>query len=276
VRRERAAGDRGVISHDSRIVCNFSSGAASAVATKLILGTYGLTHEIEIVNAFLKEEHEDNRRFLHDCEAWFARPITVLRDEKYGASAREVFRRKRYLKGLRGAPCSGALKRDILEAFQRPGDTTVLGYTADTADTARWEHWQDSHNELRGVAPLIEAGLTKSDVLAMVERQGLVLPLMYRLGFHNANCIGCVKGGEGYWNKIRKHFPAAFEEMAQIEQTIGYGAFLFRIRSGPLKGQRFSLRELKPDAGRYQDEPSIECGASCEMAEESPAWDDLT
>ena len=45
-----------------RMVCQFSCGAASAVATKLILAAYP-AEEVVIVNAFIKEEHEDNRRF---------------------------------------------------------------------------------------------------------------------------------------------------------------------------------------------------------------------
>jgi hypothetical protein len=98
---------------------------------------------------------------------------------------------------------------------------------------------------------------------------------MYRLGYHNANCIGCVKGGAGYWNKVRRDFPADFEEMARIEETIGPGARLLRHRSGPLKGQRFYLRELDPNTGRYEDEPSIECGASCELVEASGVWGEL-
>ena len=49
----------------SRMVCRFSCGAASAVATKLILAAYP-PEDVVIVNAFIKEEHEDNRRFLAD------------------------------------------------------------------------------------------------------------------------------------------------------------------------------------------------------------------
>lgn len=249
----------------SRVVCKFSCGAASAVATKLAIAKYAATHEVVVINAFLKEEDADNRRFLADCERWFGRTITVLGDVKYGASAREVFRRKRYLKGLAGAPCSKTLKREVLDADHRHDDIMVLGYTADERD--RLDRFIDANADKRVVAPLIDAGLGKADVLAIVERAGIELPRMYRLGFHNANCIGCVKGGMGYWNKVRQHFPEDFEEMAQIEQSIGPGAYLFRHRSGPLKGVRFSLRELPPDAGRYQDEPSIECGAACELIE---------
>ena len=36
----------------SRIVCQFSCDAASAVATKLALAEYGSTHDVQIINAF--------------------------------------------------------------------------------------------------------------------------------------------------------------------------------------------------------------------------------
>lgn len=71
-----------------RIVCQFSCGAASAVATKLALSQHG--DKCVIVNAYVKQEHPDNRRFLADCERWFGQPVTVLRNEKYNASTVEV------------------------------------------------------------------------------------------------------------------------------------------------------------------------------------------
>ena len=94
----------------SRIVCQFSCGAASAVATKLALAQYGKTRDVQIINAFIKQEHEDNRRFLTDCETWFGRKVTVLRDEQYGASTVEVFRRRQFMKGraARRAPPSSS------------------------------------------------------------------------------------------------------------------------------------------------------------------------
>lgn len=245
-----------------RIVCQFSCGAASAVATKLAIAQYGATHEVVIVNAFIQEEDSDNRRFLADCEEWFGQPIIQLRDEKYGASVREVWRKKRYIKGLRGAPCSKALKREVLDTWRRPNDVIVLGYTVEERD--RYDSFIDRQNDLPMIAPLIDAGLGKSDCFAMVERAGIELPRMYRLGFMNANCIGCPKGGMGYWNKVREVFPEQFEECAAIEETIGPGAYIFRDRD---TGVRFSLRDLPIDAGRIEDEPSISCSFFCEMAE---------
>lgn len=245
-----------------RIVCQFSCGAASAVSTKLTIAQYGDTHEIAIINAFIKEEHPDNRRFLADCEAWFSLPITVLRDQKYGASVREVWRRHRYIKGLKGAPCTKVLKREVLDRFRHPDDIMVMGYTSEEED--RRDRFIDANPTLKIIAPLIECGIGKADCLALIERAGIRRPAMYRLGYHNANCLGCCKGGEGYWNKVRVDFPDDFEEIATIQDGIGPGAYFFRDRK---TGERYSLRQLPPDKGRYQDEPDISCSASCEFVE---------
>lgn len=245
-----------------RIVCQFSCGAASAVATKLALAQYGAMHDVVIVNAFLKEEHEDNRRFLADCEEWFAHPITVLRDEKYGASTIEVFRRKQFIKSRYGAPCSAELKRKLLDRWRRSGDVMVFGYTAEEVD--RLEDFIERNPERPVIAPLIEAGLGKDDCKAMVERAGIALPYMYSLGYDNANCIGCVKGGEGYFRAIREDFPEQFEKLATVQESIGPGAYLFRNRK---TNERYSLRDIPPGPAR-RNEKLPSCSFFCEVAEQ--------
>ncbi len=239
-----------------RRAIQFSCGASSAVAAKLTIGRYP---DAVVVNAFLKEEHADNQRFLDDVEKWLGVPIVRLRDEKYGASAYEVFRRNRFIKSRHGAKCSMVLKRLLLDAWSMPGDIPVIGYRADEKDRA------DDFIARQPTAefPLIEAGLGAGDVLAIVERAGIELPWNYRHGYNNANCLGCVKGGMGYWNKIRRDFPERFEEMCKVEEDIGPGAYLFFDRD---TGKRFPLRQLDPTAGRH-DEPLSECGFACLVAE---------
>lgn len=250
---------------EPRIVCQFSCGAASAVATKLALAKYGATRDVQIINAFLLEEHEDNRRFLGDCEGWFGAPISTLTNSKFNSSVINVFRKKRYMMGPMGAPCSRALKRDVLDNWKRPGDIMVFGYTAEEED--RLEDFRDRNPTRPVIAPLIDAGLSKSDCKAMVERAGIVLPLMYRLGYDNANCIGCVKGGEGYWRAIREDFPEHFEAICLLQDEIGEGSWFLRYRSGPRKGERFPLRDLPAgEARRNEGLPS--CSFFCEMAEQ--------
>jgi hypothetical protein len=85
---------------------------------------------------------------------------------------------------------------------------------------------------------------------------------MYRLGFNNNNCIGCPKGGAGYWNMIRLHFPSVFARMAELERRLG--AKLIK-----LGGKHISLDDLPPDAGRRSKEPRIECDLLCHAFSES-------
>jgi hypothetical protein len=247
----------------SRIVCQFSCGAASAVATKLALAQYG--ERCVIVNAFLANEHEDNRRFLTDCEKWFGCEVTVLRDEKYGADVIEVFRRTRYIKSRNGASCTGRVKRGLLDAWKQPGDVMVLGFTAE--EQSRLDKFKDNFPDLPVIAPLIERGLTKTDCKTMIERAGIALPFMYLQGYSNANCIGCVKGGAGYFRAIREDYPAEFKRVADVEAEIGPGAYILRHRSGPLKGQRFPLHELPPGKA-MRNEWLPDCGVICESAEQ--------
>lgn len=242
-----------------RVVCQFSCGAASAVATKLALEKHGST--VHIINAFIADEDADNRRFLADCENWFGVPIVVLRDEKYGASAANVWRKRRFIVNRNGAPCSKALKRDVLNKYNRPDDLLVLGYTADSRDADRLNRFIDANPNTKVWAPLIEAGITKRECFRRVAAAGIELPLMYRKGYHNANCPKCPKGGMGYWNKIRIDFPENYEEVAQIQDELGPGSYFFRDRK---TGERISLRMLPPDAGRFVDEQPFECGAACE------------
>lgn len=249
----------------SRIVCQFSCGAASAVATKLAIAKYSATHDVQIINAFLKEEHEDNRRFAADCEQWFGQSITMLRDQKYGASVVQVFRRKQFLKGPKGAPCSRELKRNVLDAWKRPDDIMVFGYTAEESD--RLEDFRERNPDRPVIAPLIDLGLGKDDCKAMIERAGIVLPIMYQMGYDNANCIGCVKGGEGYWRAIREDFPEYFEAICLLQDEIGEGSWFLRYRSGPNNGQRFPLRELPAGEAR-RNEALPSCSFFCEMAEQ--------
>ena len=251
-----------------RMVCQFSCGAASAVATKLTIAEHS-PDEVIIVNAFIQEEHQDNRRFLSDCERWFGRTITVLRDVKYGASTDQVWITKRFMKGLRGAPCSLALKRVVLGTVAQPGDINVIGYTKEEAD--RLDDLEKNFPLENFHCPLIERGLSHDDCLAIIDRAGIELPLLYRMGYKNANCIGCPKGGQNYWQAIRADFPERFAQIQAIQESIGPGSYFLRFRSGSRENERMSLAELPPGRGNMAQEPSFSCSFFCELVEQELA-----
>ena len=240
----------------ARTISWFSCGAASAVATKLAIIESKVP--VEVLYCHVQEEHPDNARFLKDCEIWFGQPITVLKNEKYDGSIYKVFEKQRYIVGVAGAPCTRFLKKEVRKKYEQLNDIQVFGYTAEEQD--RVDRFIDANNDVNLWSILIDKGLTKQDCLSILSRAGIELPEMYKLGYQNNNCIGCVKGGLGYWNKIKVDFPDHFERMAQMEKTIGAKI----LKKG---GERIWLTELPPDAGDYPTEQSIECGIFCHMAE---------
>lgn len=231
----------------------------------MALDKYGSRCEVAYCDT-LAYEHLDNVRFLRDCEKWYGRQIKILRSAEY-TDIFDVFRRTRWLVGVQGARCTTELKKNVRRAYQKPGDLHVFGFTSE--EQGRVNRMFEENPEVEAEFPLIEHGFTKAMCHAAVRAAGIELPAMYRLGYKNNNCIGCVKGQSGYWNKIRVDFPEAFDRMARLEREIG-AAINKRYENG--KRIRVFLDELPPDAGRYETEGDIDCGVLCALPAVEP-WE---
>ncbi len=234
-----------------RTVVWFSAGAASAVAAKLTLA------EGPAVLAYTDpgSEHPDNERFIADCEEWFGQDVVRLKSEKY-VDTWQVWSERRFLNSPQGALCTTELKKKVRQAFERPDDRQVFGYTVE--ERHRADRFREQNPGVDLVTPLIDLGLPKSECLRLVQQAGIVLPAMYRLGYRNNNCVGCVKGGIGYWNKIRKDFPDTFTRMAALERDIG--ATVLRA-----DGERLYLDTLDPGRGNHDTEADIQCSLFCSV-----------
>jgi len=230
-----------------RRVISFSCGASSAVLAKIASQIYD---NILIVYCDTGGEHESNKKFLKDIEKWIGQPIQIVKNPKY-IDHFDVFRKVKYISGVQGAACAKRLKIDMKKHFSEPDDIHLFGYTIE--EVKRAENFDARHSELTEWL-LINEGITKPDCLGLLWRAGIELPKMYDLGYNHNNCIGCCKGGAGYWNKIRKDFPHHFETMAQIERELKY----------PILGKDNYLDKLSPQAGRFADEQPIQCGIQCE------------
>lgn len=251
----------------TRIVSWFSCGAASAVATRLALDANDGRDEFIIGYCEVKEEHPDNARFLAECEEWFNHPITIMGNDKYNRSIYEVFLKTRYLKGPSGAACTRLLKKEVRKQFQRPGDIQVFGFTAE--EGARMERFIAQNPDTTAWPILIEKGIAKQDCLALIHRAGIDIPAMYRLGYKNNNCRGCVKGEAGYWNKVRVDFPDMFDAMSDMEEYLGRTVCKREFKKdGIRKLERIPLKELPHTLGRYSAEADIECGVVCEYVDQ--------
>lgn len=196
-----------------RTVIWFSCGAASAIAAQMTLQE---TPDAIMAYCATRSEDPDNERFLWDVERWVERQVTRLTSQEF-RDTWHVWEKERYLSGINGAPCTRALKfRPRLE-FQRPDDIHVFGYTADKLDINRADALRSNYPEMQIETPLIEAGVTKANTLALILAAGIKLPKLYLLGFPNNNCMPCVKAqSPAYWALVRLHFPAQFYRLATL------------------------------------------------------------
>lgn len=154
--------------------------------------------------------HEDSHRFVNDLEGWYGRPIIRLRSEEY-STVDEVFEDRKYLSGMNGAPCTGAMKVVPRMNYQLPSDIHFWGYAADKADSTRFDGMVIDYPLLRQRSPLIELGMKKKDTHAFLASHGIRRPWVYEIGMPNGNCPGCVKSSSpAYWALIRKWFPEVF------------------------------------------------------------------
>lgn len=240
----------------------FSCGASSAVVAKLAVEAYG--DECEVVSCDTREdEHPDNYRFSADVERWIGRPIRYIRSTNY-ANVDDVFERRRYMAGIKGAACTTQLKKLPRVAFQYIDDVHLFGFTAD--EQGRADDFEEKNPGLRVEWVLIERGIDKDACLRMVAEAGIALPVMYGLDYEHNNCLGCVKAtSPRYWNKIRRDFPEVFEKRARQSRSIGARLVRVRLPSDPpsKNAARHFLDELPADATGPREQ--IDCGPACQM-----------
>ena len=162
------------------------------------------------------------------------------------------------MSGVAGAPCTLELKKKARQEWEKDNkpDFTVLGFTAE--ETKRASNFRLTERDTL-LTPLIDEGYSKQDCFDTILSAGIELPYIYKLGFPNANCIGCVKATSAtYWNLVRKEFPEIFEERAKQSREIGSKLTYY-------KKERIMLDDLPADAkGRDLKNYNFECGLFCE------------
>lgn len=181
----------------------------------------------------------------------------------------DVFEKTGWLIGVGGARCTTELKKNVRKQYQREGDLHIFGLTSD--EQARIDRFEDQNNDIDVEWILANNDINKNKCYRIIQQAGIDLPEMYKLGYNNNNCIGCVKGQAGYWNKIRVDFPEAFDRMALLERKMNVAINkTYKTIDGKKKRFRVFLDELDPSAGRDVPMPDIDCGALCVTPEEKP------
>lgn len=247
---------RGVMKQKLK-VCWISAGISS------FMGGYLAGDVDEWIYIDISDQHEDSMRFIHDCEKAIGKEIQILKSSQYTCvedCVRAFGGFRNYRNGF--APCTNWLKKRIRKQWEEEHRGYELIYVwgfdlkeRDRADRTVTENPQAEHE-----FPLIEKNLSKRDVHGLFERMfSFPRPQMYEMGYPNNNCVGCVKGGFGYWNRIRVDFPETFQQRAALEREIGHSMLK------DYKGNPVYLDELEPDRGDMNTEVFPECSIMCHL-----------
>lgn len=240
-------------------VCWISAGISSFMAGYLA-GNVDKWIYIDIA-----DQHKDSIRFIKDCEKAISKKIQIVKSNEYGSVEDCV----RAFGGFRNpsngfAPCTNWLKKRVRKAWEEQHKDCELTYVwgFDLKEKARAERTIEANPQAKHEFPLIEKQLSKEDVHGLFERTfDFARPQMYEMGYLNNNCIGCIKGGMGYWNRIRKDFPEVFESRAKLERLVGYSI----LKDG--NGTPIYLDELEPFRGNMNTEVFPDCSIMCYLAE---------
>lgn len=242
-----------ILSKSIKNKCNvswFSAGVSSFIATYLERDNLH-----KIIYTHIDNQHEDSLRFIKDCEKALGKEIEILQSPYKNVES--VVKQFKFTNSPYGAKCTEVLKKRVRKKWEYLHTaydiTYVWGYDKD--ELQRAERLQESMPNFKHKFPLIEHGLTKEDCHAMLKEMGIKRPIMYDMGYPNNNCIGCVKGGMGYWNKIRVDFPDVFDRMAKLERQVNRSCIT-----------DVYLDELAPDRGHMNLEVLEDCGIACELA----------
>ncbi len=238
----------------SKIICWFSCGITSAVACKIAVDKYG-ADKCLLIYIEIDSAHEDNERFIKECEQWIGVSIIRRRSAKY-TDQYDVIKKTKYVNGVGGARCTKELKKDVRASIEKEFmyEGQVFGFEYDKKEINRAIRFAQQYPHTKPIYPLIDRKLTKEQCAWLLWDNKIELPEMYKLGFHNNNCVGCVKGGMGYWNKIREHFPDKYKEMSILEREVGRSC---------IKGK--FLDELGKNEGRHEPPILPDCGTFCEI-----------
>lgn len=181
--------------------------------------------EMEYVFCDTGKELPETYEFLTRMEAYLGKPILRLTSEQDFDHYLAVF--NGYLPSSRMRWCTRLLK---LRPFERyVGDDVVVNYVGIRADEHR-EGYISTRPNIRSVFPFRDDGITKADVVRILEEAGLGLPGYYRWRTRSG-CFFCFFQRKEEWVGLAREHPQFFAEAKAYEKV------------DPESGERFTWRQ---------------------------------
>jgi hypothetical protein len=167
-------------------------------------------------------EDQDLYRFLNDAQKYFHCKLIKIAD---GRTPWQVFKDVRWLGNSRLAQCSHILKQKTAEKWIKENfkpDECILYLGIDWSEEHRTKAPVKNWEPYKVEFPMCEEPyLTKEDMLAFLQKKGIEVPALYKLGFSHNNCGGmCVRGGQGHFIHLLNKLPDRFAALEVFEKDM--------------------------------------------------------
>ena len=168
---------------------------------------------MEYVFCDTKEELPETYEYLDLLEAYLGKRIVRLSDERGFRHWLKVY--GDYLPSPNMRWCTRMLKLIPFEKYV--GDDLVYSYVGIRADENR-DGYISTKPNIIPVFPLKEDGITREDVMHILEESGTSLPDYYKWRTRSG-CYFCFFQRKAEWVGLKEHHPDLFEEAKSFEKV---------------------------------------------------------
>lgn len=193
-----------------RHICGLSGGKDSAA---LAIYLRERVSEMEYVFMDTHKELPETYEYLAKLEAFLGKPIARLNDERGFDHWLKVY--NGYLPSSKMRWCTRQLK---IRPFEKHvGDDHAISYIGLRADEYRSGYIATKDN-IKPVYPFIEDGITKPDVLRILEESGVGLPSYYEWR-SRSGCYFCFFQRKIEWVGLLERHPELFNKAKEYEKA---------------------------------------------------------
>lgn len=169
--------------------------------------------EMEYVFCDTRKELPETYEYLDKLEAFLGKPIVRLNADRGFDHWLRVY--NNYLPSSRMRWCTRQLKLKPFEEYV--GEDPVVSYVGIRADEDR-EGYVSTKPNIRAVFPFKDAGITRADVLRLLEEAGLGLPDYYKWRTRSG-CYFCFFQRKSEWVGLMKTHPDLFKSALDYEKS---------------------------------------------------------
>lgn len=218
----------------TRHILSLSGGKDSSA---LAIYLRGRIPDMEYVFCDTGKELDETYSYLDRLEVYLGRPICRLKHDGMGFDDLLSIRRG-YLPSPQIRWCTEYLKLKPYEKFI--GDAPAISYVGIRADERHRKGYLSTKPNIVSCFPFVEDGITRKDVLRILEESGLGLPDYYRWR-SRSGCYFCFFQQRREWVGLLENHPQLFQDAMRYEKVNGEASERYTWVQGE------SLEELSRD-----------------------------